>query len=45
MSLKIEQDHNRFKQIIKLDAGVDFPEDPYEQLKMAIGAVFGALIT
>src|SRR5262249_41327247 len=32
----------KFKQIIKEDAGVDFPEDPYEQLRMAIGAVFGS---
>src|SRR5689334_7524168 len=33
---------DKFKQIIKQDAGVDFPEDPYEQLRMAIGAVFGS---
>ncbi|HJZ47187.1 MAG TPA: pyruvate, phosphate dikinase [Roseiflexaceae bacterium] len=32
----------KFKQIIKQDAGVDFPEDPYEQLRMAIGAVFSS---
>jgi phosphoenolpyruvate synthase/pyruvate phosphate dikinase len=32
----------KFKAIIKQDAGVDFPEDPYEQLRMAIGAVFGS---
>jgi pyruvate,orthophosphate dikinase len=32
----------RFKQIIRDDAGVEFPEDPYEQLKMAIGAVFSS---
>ncbi|HEX5690336.1 MAG TPA: PEP/pyruvate-binding domain-containing protein, partial [Roseiflexaceae bacterium] len=31
-----------FKAIIKRDAGVDFPEDPFEQLKMAIGAVFSS---
>ncbi len=30
----------RFKQIIKKRVGVDFPEDPYEQLWGAIGAVF-----
>ncbi len=29
-----------FKQIIKADAGVDFPEDPQEQLRAAIAAVF-----
>jgi pyruvate,orthophosphate dikinase len=33
---------DKFKQIIKQDAGVDFPEDPYEQLRMAIGAVFSS---
>lgn len=32
----------RFKTIIKRDAGVDFPDDPNEQLRMAIGAVFGS---
>lgn len=31
---------NIFKQIIKDDQGVDFPEDPYEQLREAIAAVF-----
>ncbi len=31
-----------FKAIIKEDAGVDFPEDPYEQLRMAILAVFNS---
>ncbi|MBC6937931.1 MAG: pyruvate, phosphate dikinase [Chloroflexi bacterium] len=30
----------QFKKIIKRDAKIDFPEDPYEQLRMAIGAVF-----
>ncbi|WP_129673842.1 pyruvate, phosphate dikinase [Candidatus Chloroploca sp. Khr17] len=29
-----------FKGIIKEDAGVEFPEDPYEQLREAIAAVF-----
>ncbi|PDW04383.1 pyruvate, phosphate dikinase [Candidatus Viridilinea mediisalina] len=29
-----------FKQIIKSEAGVDFPEDPQEQLREAIAAVF-----
>ncbi len=32
----------KFKAIIKSDAGVEFPEDPYEQLRMAIGAVFNS---
>jgi pyruvate,orthophosphate dikinase len=32
----------KFKRIIKQDAGVDFPEDPNEQLRMAIGAVFSS---
>ncbi len=32
----------KFKAIIKQDAGVDFPEDPYEQLMMSIGAVFSS---
>ncbi|WP_448543644.1 pyruvate, phosphate dikinase [Roseiflexus sp.] len=31
-----------FKAIIKEDTGVDFPEDPYEQLRMAITAVFNS---
>ena len=31
-----------FKAIIKQDAGVDFPEDPYDQLRMAISAVFNS---
>jgi len=33
---------NKFKAIIKQDAGVDFPNDPLEQLRMAIGAVFSS---
>ncbi len=32
----------RFKQAIKERTGHDFPEDPYEQLAGAIGAVFGS---
>jgi pyruvate, orthophosphate dikinase len=32
----------RFKAIIKEDAKIDFPEDPNEQLRMAIGAVFSS---
>src|SRR5262245_27716251 len=39
---ELAQITEKFKQIIKEDAGVDFPEDPYEQLRMAIGAVFGS---
>ncbi len=31
-----------FKTIIKEDTGIDFPEDPYEQLRMAITAVFNS---
>ncbi len=30
----------KFKAIIKQDKGVDFPEDPFEQLREAIAAVF-----
>lgn len=30
----------KFKAIIKEDVGVDFPEDPFEQLRAAIAAVF-----
>jgi pyruvate,orthophosphate dikinase len=29
-----------FKNIVKADAAIDFPEDPFEQLRMAIMAVF-----
>ncbi len=31
-----------FKAIIKEETGQDFPEDPYEQLRMAIAAVFNS---
>ncbi|MCU0493449.1 MAG: pyruvate, phosphate dikinase [Chloroflexaceae bacterium] len=31
-----------FKRIIKEEKGIDFPDDPYEQLRMAIGAVFNS---
>ena len=31
-----------FKQIIKEETGQDFPDDPYEQLRMAIKAVFNS---
>jgi pyruvate,orthophosphate dikinase len=30
----------RFKQIIKKEKGIDFPEDPYDQLRQSIAAVF-----
>ena len=33
---------SEFKQIIKEKKGVDFPQDPWEQLWGAIGAVFGS---
>lgn len=33
---------DRFKAIIKADTGHDFPEDPYEQMRMAIAAVFNS---
>ncbi len=39
---ELDQISERFKQIIKEDSGVTFPDDPYEQLRMAIGAVFGS---
>jgi pyruvate,orthophosphate dikinase len=32
----------RFKKIVKEDTGRDFPEDPYEQLRMGINAVFNS---
>ena len=32
----------RFKAIIKQAAGVDFPNDPFDQLRLAIGAVFSS---
>jgi pyruvate,orthophosphate dikinase len=32
----------RFKKIVKEDTGRDFPEDPYDQLKMGIDAVFNS---
>ena len=39
---ELAQIAEKFKAIIKEDKGVDFPDDPYEQLKMAIGAVFSS---
>ncbi|EFO80291.1 pyruvate phosphate dikinase [Oscillochloris trichoides DG-6] len=32
----------QFKQVIKEDVGVEFPEDPLDQLRAAIGAVFSS---
>ncbi len=32
----------RFKEIYKKETGSDFPQDPYEQLRLAINAVFGS---
>jgi pyruvate,orthophosphate dikinase len=32
----------RFKAIIRTDVGMEFPEDPYKQLEMAIAAVFNS---
>ncbi len=32
----------KFKEIYKAETGEDFPEDPYEQLKGSINAVFGS---
>src|SRR5512138_1270680 len=39
---ELAQITEKFKAIIKQDAGVDFPDDPLEQLRMAIGAVFSS---
>ena len=39
---ELDEITNKFKAIIKQDKGVDFPDDPYEQLKMAIVAVFSS---
>jgi pyruvate, orthophosphate dikinase len=33
---------DEFKQIVRDKAGVEFPEDPYDQLDQAIGAVFSS---
>jgi pyruvate,orthophosphate dikinase len=32
----------RYKELYKSELGSDFPDDPYEQLRLAIGAVFGS---
>ena len=39
---ELDQISAKFKDIIQADSGVTFPDDPYEQLRMAIGAVFGS---
>jgi pyruvate,orthophosphate dikinase len=39
---ELAQIAEKFKAIIKEDKGVDFPDDPYEQLRMSIGAVFSS---
>ncbi len=32
----------KYKELYKKELGADFPEDPYKQLELAIGAVFGS---
>jgi pyruvate,orthophosphate dikinase len=32
----------RYKELYKIELGVEFPDDPQEQLRLAIGAVFGS---
>jgi len=39
---ELAQIAEEFKKIIKKEAKVDFPEDPYDQLRQAIGAVFSS---
>ncbi|MBA3947620.1 MAG: pyruvate, phosphate dikinase [Herpetosiphonaceae bacterium] len=39
---ELTQIAERFKQIIKSEKGVEFPEDPMQQLEMAIQAVFNS---
>ncbi|NJM08780.1 pyruvate, phosphate dikinase [Candidatus Gracilibacteria bacterium] len=39
---ELTQIAERFKQIIKHEKGLDFPDDPYKQLEMAIAAVFNS---
>ena len=39
---ELQQIAEEFKQIIKQDTGYDFPEDPHQQLQMAIMAVFNS---
>jgi pyruvate,orthophosphate dikinase len=38
----LKQVVNKFKEIYRKETGTDFPQDPYEQLRMAINAVFGS---
>jgi pyruvate,orthophosphate dikinase len=38
----LKQVVNKFKEIYRKETGTDFPRDPYEQLRMAINAVFGS---
>jgi pyruvate,orthophosphate dikinase len=39
---ELEAVAKQFKKIILRDCGIEFPEDPLEQLRMAIGAVFNS---
>lgn len=32
----------RYKELYRSEIGADFPDDPYDQLRLAIGAVFGS---
>ncbi len=41
----LEEIANEFKAIIKKETRKDFPEDPYDQLRMAIAAVFDSWMT
>ncbi len=41
----LEEIADKFKEIIKVETGKDFPEDPFEQLRMAIAAVFDSWMT
>jgi len=38
----LEQVVAQFKELYKKEIGEEFPEDPYKQLELAIGAVFGS---
>ncbi|MEW5717907.1 MAG: pyruvate, phosphate dikinase [Chloroflexota bacterium] len=38
----LEQVVAQFKELYKKEIGAEFPEDPYKQLELAIGAVFGS---
>ena len=37
---ELQQIVTEYRAIVRSSAGVDFPDDPYDQLRMAIGAVF-----